>query len=258
VRLRLFSLLATLVVLAGACVSPPPEARSPSDLDAAQMLPCAHVVRIAFLQDKSNSAAANGVYQLRADELRPLADLIIRCGGEMAVGLVGDDSGLPLERWFVPRPAALPSPPSDRDTAINAAIARSEYESRRTEYERRNHVRVEAAERELRPFLDRVRALLGRDPTNARTPLWRAIARADGFLGEPDTVSGGPSSRHLVLSSDGVNTVGSPISLMSGATLYICNGPSAVGSLAGLPAIVVESPVGAFRKIIDAETPHAD
>jgi hypothetical protein len=64
------------------------------------------------------------------------------------------------------------------------------------------------------------------------------------------------TARYLVLSSDGVNNVGRPVVLMSGATLFICNGPEAVGSLRALASIVVENPVAAFRHILDREQSH--
>jgi len=216
---------------------------------------CGGPVRVAYLQDKSRSTQAFGVYQLQVEELEPILSLITRCGGELAVGFVGERSGAPLHRVFVPTPTPRPAEPSGRETAIKAAITRATYNERLKTVESLEQQRVQDAELRFRAFRENVRTLLSTSALERVTPLWTALARADAFLGEPDPPAI-KTRRYLVLSSDGVNNAGHPAALKSGATLFICNGPDAVGSLQALPSIVVESPIAAFRRILEAEQSH--
>jgi hypothetical protein len=78
--------LASVTVLFFAACSSQDSTSSP----VTQVQPCTNTVRLGALQDKSASTTPNGVYQLRADDLRPTAEPIIRCGGELALGIVGD------------------------------------------------------------------------------------------------------------------------------------------------------------------------
>ncbi|MFA5911094.1 MAG: hypothetical protein WC815_20155 [Vicinamibacterales bacterium] len=218
---------------------------------------CANTVRLGALQDKSASATPNGVYQMRPDDFRAPAELIVRCGGEIGIGVVGIPSGDPLHRWAVAAPEPSPRPAKADDTPINAAIDAAAYEERLAEWNRKNDERVKRARLEFDDFMGKVTPLLSQKADHGKTPLWLALARVDAFLAEPDS-SSTTSSRYLVLSSDGINTSGKPIPLTSGATLFISNGSQAVGSLDKLMFTVVESPVGAFRKIIDLENTNAN
>lgn len=240
-------LLAAAVVATAA----KPDADVPHSLVHAHVA-CTRPVRVAILQDKSKSTPSRGVYQLLPQELEPLRDLILECGGELGVQDVGMHSH-PLQRWFVPAPAARPIPPSGRDTSINAAIKRAEYQSQLRTYERQNKDRMDAASALFKTFFARVTAILSRDVVDNHTPLWTAISRADAFLGEPD--HGAASGRYLVIVSDGLDEGGRPTPLTSGASIFFCNGHD-VGSLQGLTMTVFEQPASAFRQIVATENHH--
>jgi len=242
-----------LVVTTTAC--------SPSGAPASAGLPglveqCAAAVRIAFVQDKSQSAR-NDVYQLRPDELRETAGLLIRCGGELAIGTVGEHSGEPLTRWPVDSPVPPPTPPDEDQTPITFALDEDAYRTDLAAWQADEDRRVRNARASFDEFLSRVAAVLAQRPDQPVTPLWTALTRADSFLAEPE-VARIRSHRYLVLSSDGRNNVGTPEPLTSGAQLFISNGRRAVNALDGLDFIVVENPASAFRHIIDLEKSDAD
>jgi hypothetical protein len=250
--MRFFATVLLVMILAAAgCARPAASSAPPAETASI----CSNTVRIGVLQDKSASASPNGVYQIEPMDLRNIAEVVITCGGELGLGIVGTSAGGPLLRWAVPAPTPAPAPPQENLTAINGAIARADYQTRRAAWDTREEARVTRARHDLDDFILRATSMLSIRPNHPTTPLWLALARVDAFLGEPNLTM--PSHRYIVLSSDGVNTAGEPIALTSNATLFVSNGSQAIGSLSKLPLTVVENPIGAFRKIIEQERSHA-
>lgn len=199
-------------------------------------------VRIALLLDQTGSTTWTRTPQLRSEDLEPLIELIKRCGGELGLGLIRDQSNRSLVRLRLERPPETP----EVVNPLRALKARPLYEQRRKQWE------AESAE-EIRRFREAAALLLGQ-PANARcTDVWGAVLRADLFLAEEDSAWGAELSRWAVLVTDGQhNCGGEPVRMRSQAQVAVVNGSASLGSLAALKSSRFESPQAAFRCVVQA------
>ncbi|MGQ9635818.1 MAG: hypothetical protein ACUVXB_16460 [Bryobacteraceae bacterium] len=209
-------------------------------------------VRIALLLDQTGSANWTRTPQLRPEDLEPLIELVKRCGGELGLGLIRDQSNRSLVRLRLEQP---PEPPGAANP-LRAVKARPAYEKRRRQWE------AETAE-QIGRFREAAARLLAQ-PADARcTDVWGAVLRADLFLAEEDGAWGAELSRWAVLVTDGQhNCGGEPVRMRSQARVAVVNGSASLGSLAALKPARFESPQAAFRYLIASaeqkETDRAD
>jgi len=200
-------------------------------------------VKIALLLDQTRSTNWTRTPQLRPEDLELLIELIKRCGGELALGLIRDESNRSLVRLRVERPPETPEAPNP----LRALKARPLYERRRKEWE------TETAEG-IRRFREAAAMLLERPADAGCTDLWGAVLRADLFLAEEDATWGAEISRWAVLVTDGHHNCGhGPVAMHSGARLLVVNGSASLGSLAALKPARFESPQAAFRYVVQAQ-----
>jgi len=194
-------------------------------------------VRIALLLDQTDSTNWTRTPQLRPDDLDPLIEVIKRCGGELGLGLIRDQSNRPLVRLRLERPPEAPMAVNP----LRALKARPAYEQSRAQW------LAESAE-QIRRFQGAARVLLER-PSHARcTDVWGAVLRADLFLAEEDPVWGPELSRWAVFVTDGQHNCGTaPVAMPSGARLAVVNGSASLGALSRLNPLRFESPEAAFR-----------
>ncbi len=209
---------------------------APAHSDEAVCVP----VRIALLLDQTGSANWTQTPQLRREDLEPLIELVKRCGGELGLGLIREQSNRGLVRLRLERPPEMP----EVVNPLRALKIRPLYEQRRKQWE------AESAE-QIRQFRETAALLLVR-PANARcTDLWGAVLRADLFLAEEDAAWGAELSRWPVLVTDGQHNCGAgPVSIRSQPSFVVVNGSASLGDLSPLRPLRFESVPAAFRFVV--------
>jgi hypothetical protein len=198
--------------------------------------------------DKTVSANYTRTEQPGAEELTTLIELVSRAGGELAAGLVSDDSNKPLIRLRLNVPPTPPVRPSDQGNAIEVAEHMADYEKKVIDYEKLNERHRAEAERRVRQFKEQVAELFARKADFRRSDWWGAIRRADLCLAEDDMAWGQSTNRYLILIGDGQDNVRrKAVKITSGATLILVNGTGSMGSLANLVPIRFENVQSAFE-----------
>lgn len=159
------------------------------------------VVRIAILVDVSRSIERTFTPQVRADELEPAINIVRERGGELAVGLISDNSNVPLRRVRI-EPFLEPEPvePTERNP-FKRAQQRGAYEQALAAYKERRRRWEAEAESKIQDFKRELVGLLNRPADAPRTDICTALFRADLFLNEPswDHI---PTRKIIVIVSD--------------------------------------------------------
>jgi len=241
-QLPKITILAGLLWLAGCGPGQRAGVQQPAgtDRDEAVCVP----FRVALLVDQTGSANWTRTPQLGSEDLEPLIELVKRCGGELGLGLIRDQSNRSLVRLRLERP---PEATADANP-LRALKTRPLDEQRRQQWE------AESTE-QIRRFREAAALLLGQ-PANARcTDVWGAVLRADLFLAEEDGAWGAELSRWAVLVTDGQhNCGGAPVRLRSETRVAVVNGSGSLGGLELLRPLRFESPEAAFRYVAVAGT----
>jgi len=178
-------------------------------------------------------------------------------GGELAVGLIRDESDRPFVRLFVPAPPELPAVGPVPANVFAAAAAKRREETSRTHVEEaRRAWREDVAAREA-SFARSVEPLLARTADAPATDIWSALLRADVFLAEPNAFPQA-TKNFVILVSDGVETVadGAAPRLSSPAQLLLVNGAGGIGKLASLAPVRFESLDAALRYAVEDGASH--
>lgn len=226
-------------------------------------------IRIAVGADKTGSTHWTRTQQLQPDDVEPLIKLLRRSGGEIAVGLISDDSNRSLLRLRIEVPPVEPvldvkDPQVGEVDAYELAEQKKANDQKRAEFAAAHDRYVEArkqweasTQRDVDHFLTSLKSLLAVDPNYRATDIWGAITRYDLYLSEDDSSWGAtrPIHKYLAMVSDGEDNVhaGSTGPLKSGAKLLLVNGSASVGSLAPLNPQQFESVQAAFRYITAVE-----
>jgi len=224
-------------------------------------------VKIAIMLDKSASSTRRRVQQLAADDFHSLLDLLRRSGGEIAVGLISDDSNRSLLRLRLESPPVEPvltlSEPDMGEVDVYEAAKRKKENNALRQKFAEDHARwvqakeawASTAESAIKHFSEELKKLLAVKPAYLSSDIWGAVGRADLFLSEDDAATWSkPPNRYLVLITDGEHNTGkSPVSLKSQATVLMSNGASSLGSLGPLNLKMFESPQPAFLHITTLE-----
>jgi len=200
-------------------------------------------VKIAVLLDQTGSTTWTRTPQLRFEDLKPLVRLVARCGGELGVGLIRDDSNRSLVRMRVEEP---PVPPQEGNP-LRVTKLRKQYQQREQRWRKQT-------DEQARTFEESVKALLARKADARCTDVWGAVLRANLFLGEPEP-RWGRVVRWAIFVSDGRHNCGTkPVKFTSGAKVLVVNGSASLGVLGALRPLRFESPEAAFR-YVSRETP---
>lgn len=232
-----FAFAAFLLVGCHSAQDSSPEPTAPPD-----RLP---MVRIAVVIDKSGSAPRNRIPPMSPEQFKPFFDVLRERGGELAVGVIQEDSNRPLRRLRIAPPPPSPPPlpdninPYDMERLSQYGEAEKKYQG---DLERRRH----NLEDEILTFQDRLKSILDAAPNAKRSDIGRAVARAELFLQEP-TSHPHPIRRYGVLITDGADNVTGQIPpVESGATYVVVNGTGVLGVLDELSTRSFESPPAAF------------
>lgn len=165
---------------------------------------CRTQLRVAVVIDESTSMTTSGTARVKAEELRPLIDALVDCGGVLGVGFIRDVPQPGMERIDFPRPPMLPEAPvmlegeqtyefDDRVAAFN-----------QLRVERAASVRdaLEKKKPEIDGYFHKIDDQLAR-PGSKATDLNSALNAADLFLSEP--VKNLDWQKTLIIVSDGLD-----------------------------------------------------
>lgn len=217
--------------------------------------PCPQVVsRIVWLQDKTGSANQTRTPQTSIEQLELLIDYIRPCGGEIAWGLVNEQSNASLHRLRIEvPPSGAPVEPDRNGNPFNVQRELTAYRRDKARYDETVRVWREESDRRIAIFKGEAEELLGR-PADARaTDVFGGIQRASLFLSESDTTWTVPTRKYLILVSDGIDNMRRSYTPLGENTHFILvNGSASVGSLSSLNPIRFESIEAAIRFVMVA------
>lgn len=247
-----FYLLMVVIVCALALIG-----CSESNPQAATPAPVADVaapVKIATFVDKTGSANQTRVEQITPEDVDPLLELILRRGGEIAIGLVVDESNRGLLRFIVTEPPVEPVEPDPQTNPFILAEQRNKYKKTLRAYEEDLHHRDEDSRARLAVFREELAKLLGRPANAARTDIWGAVQRAELFLDEPDDQWQAGPHKYALLATDGQDNIRKPqVAIRSGAKILIANGSASLADLAALKPLRFESVASAIQYVLSQE-----
>ena len=197
-------------------------------------------VVVAVLVDFTGSVAEWGVEPVTTETLNPLFDLISERGGEIAVGAIIEDHSSFLKRLRLAPPSPELEPPDTNTDVFTRRKRLREWKKRLAgleaiERKRRaeNRVKIDA-------FIVGLDSLLSTKPDRPATDLWGAVARVAGYMSEDPfywvSTSGQKPSRHILIVSDGRNTVASSpdVRIPSDITIAVVSGVAGLGDLGDL------------------------
>jgi hypothetical protein len=212
-------------------------------------------VKIAVFLDKTKSIDVNRVQPVSMADLVPIMDCVRHRGGELAVGLIRDDSNRSLERLLVPEPPESPTSPDEMQNPFLLAERRSEYEKESRAYKLKMERWQVTVDQNMAAFQDRL-ALLLKSPADAgRTDVWSAVRRAELFLSEPEDCWGSTPIKYTILVTDGEDNVRRKnVEIRSGSKILVVNGAAALGCLENLQPVRFESVPSAVQYIVSRET----
>lgn len=205
-------------------------------------------LRVVVFVDQTTSMDGARVAPVMAAQFAPVYERLAISGGELAVGLVRDDSDRPFARLFVPAPPDAPPVRPQPKNVFEAAAARKREDAERARYEQvrrawRNDITARQA-----VFARTVEPILSRPADAPSTDIWSALRRADVFLSEPNAFPR-PTKNVVILVSDGVETASRAAAprLSAPAQILLVNGAGEIGKLAPLAPIRFESLDAALR-----------
>jgi hypothetical protein len=220
---------------------------------AAAPPPCvaAKPVKIALMLDKTDSANSTRTQQPNLDMLQPLVNCLRSTGGELAVGLISDDSNKPLLRLRIEPPPQAPSKPPEGGDADEVAQRLDRYNNDANDYQARLTAWASSTDDRLKKFTDDVQPLLSQAPTAHRSDVLNALNRSDLYLAEKDPDFPEGTQRLIILNSDCQDNVRAPLNkLRSNAQLFVVNGVGSVGSLAQFNPVPFESLTSAINYVV--------
>lgn len=193
------------------------------------------------MQDKSGSANEHRTPQLAVGDLKPIIKRLRACGGELAVGLIKEESNRSLTRLYLARPDLKPLPEepsreeSDNVFAFDQAVM--EYKNARAKAEKvrattlaRHH---RTTEQRIEAFTAEAADLLKTAPEARHTDVWGGIRRAELFLAEPEVGAGAAPRKVMIVISDALDNRGrTPVTLPpeSGAQVLLVNSAPSLGA----------------------------
>lgn len=223
-------------------------------------------VKVCILQDKSGSAGHTRTEQFTEAHIEPLLSLIRESGGEIAIGVIQEESDRSLTRIRMERMGAAPASRSkrpDKGNAIKLMQLQKEWDAKQVKWEA-TQAEYEKAVAEhnatmalrMSAFLRAIRSIIKRPANAPWTDIYGGLNRADLFLAEPDTIWHATPHKYLLIVSDGLHEgVDKPpvTVLRSDATLILANGAGSQGALEAFNAIRVESIDAAVEFIVASE-----
>ncbi len=238
--------------------------RPPSALDSVEAAPTSALavqygcppVKIALLQDQTESTSWTRTQQLTIDDVSILIELLGQCGGEIGVGLIRDQSNKSLVRLRIEPPPVPPAEAKRPRNPFKAAQFDASLKAQNKEYEEALQKWQGEMEPRIEVFQRAVTPLLEKAPDAGQTDIAGAINRADLFLSEDDAIWNGVPSKWAIFSTDGQDNVRAPLlPLRSNARIVVVNGSASSGLLNQYKPSLFESPRAAFDFLVSAEAP---
>lgn len=205
-------------------------------------------IKIAVLQDLTGSIQENDIPVIQMSDVDVLIKMISRCGGELGVGSISENSNRRLTRLVLDAPPAQPPAPSKRGNPYKAARLQTEYKEQMTRYRalhsdwsHNNAAASEQFRKEVAKVLDRKQA--------KRSDIWSAVRRADLFFSENNGAWGGELIMYAVFITDGVDNAGRKAFRDVNKNVQYIAVPGQTGVLKDLNLLKFESVPSAFRYI---------
>lgn len=137
-------------------------------------------IRIATFQDKTGSSLSMRTEQLSENDFLTPINLLRCTGGELAFGLINDQSNRPLLRLRIEVPPVRPTEPKGGNPFENAEREVS-YENQLAEYEDSLRKWDSQTKERVNTFMILLKPLLAQKANARTTSIWPAVARADLF-----------------------------------------------------------------------------
>lgn len=240
--------LPAVFMIAAGCGSAPSDSAAGGTASSA-VASCMTPLRVVAMQDKSDSGNQNRTPQASVADLEPLIAQVIRCGGEIALGTIDEQSNAPLARLYVREPLPRLNEPQFQGTPFEVARARQAYEAGVARSDSGAAERDVDARKRAENFRNQVEKLLSSPNHAQRTDVWGGISRAGYFLGEAGEWQHPPELVAVVI-SDAIDNAGAPeVPLPEHTELLLVNGTPSLGALAALRPRRYESIEAAVRHI---------
>lgn len=250
----------------------PPSSGLPEVAEAlANQKPLGPPVKIGAMLDKSGSASWTRVEQPRVKDFQKLLPLLLENGGELAVGVICDNSNRSLVRVRIePRPVLvasgfhnpqMPQSPEDGGNAFELQEIRQEYKQELAAYNEQLEADRQTlenyrqklqgweseSEERIKGFVPQLEPLLERPVDCQGTDIWGAIARTNLFLNENDAVWPQSPRRFAVFITDGIHEAeGKKTTVDGGTEVLLINGSASAGVFKNLKHQAFESVSSAF------------
>jgi hypothetical protein len=236
-----------LVSLIG-CTQPSSGSGSMSG-QAAPIDPICSPVRIAMMLDKSGSSLKTRTPLMTEEDANLVFDVLSKCGGEFAVGMITDDSNRSLLRVRIDTPPVKPTAPIGDGNPFAAAIKAGEFEKQKQSYDNQLAVWKEAMEKRLQSFRQELTVLVTAASNAPKTDIWGAVGRIELFLGEDESSWEASTKKFGILVSDCEDNVHrKAVTPKSEAAWIVVNG-TPVPLLPSLSPVRFESIAASVRHI---------
>lgn len=237
----------------------------------ANQIPLGQPVKVGAMLDKSGSATWTRVEQPQVQDFQKLLPLLQENGGELAVGVICDDSNRSLVRVRIEPPPVLaagdfnnpqmPVSPEDGGNAFELQERRQQYRQELAAYNERleadrqileNHRQElreweSQSEERIKRFVPQLEPLLERPVDCPGTDIWGAIARTNLFLNENDAVWSRSPRRFAVFITDGIHEAeGKETAIGGGTEVLLINGSASAGVFKDVKHQAFESVSSAF------------
>lgn len=222
--------------------------------------PATYPIKVAIAIDLSGSIHSHRIALPQVEHLQPIFELLGEAGGELAIGLICDDSNQPLVRVRIDEPPrialdaiAISSPPEAPDPNTNpfdfvelhkayleelakyqeetAEIGRHLDEQKKVVRQHQEHVEnvLSIAQKKIEP-------LLAQEARCQETDLWGAVQRINIFLAEDDSDWSQPPKSYAIFVTDGLDTQQNTTTNIAPQTeILVVNGSGSVGIFAAIP-----------------------
>lgn len=253
-RALTFAVILGFAVLFSACAFNPAQGGSETEQAVVQTV-CRNPVEIGVAVDQSGSMRWSGTPAVTAEDLKPLLEQVLNCGGTLGVTFIRFDSAKPVERFRVPEPPPMPAQPAQNKDEEDYEFADRLDEYRRQVKEREKAIRQKRADLQpkVESYLNNLAALLARSPKGA-TAFWSAISRLKIFLTESTAAWRDRPHRYLIIVSDAADTTGKTINAFkSDATILWVNANAPDKNLKDFPSKRFENFSAAVAEILATE-----
>ena len=244
-------LICTLVVacMLSGCTQTATESQASASPAISITEPACNPVRVAIMLDKTGSANQMRTPLMSDDDVDLYFEVLRKCGGELGVGLITDDSNRSLLRVRIDAPPMKPAAPANENNPFAGAIAAGKYEQEKQNYDSQFAVWKEAMEKRLAPFRQDLNALVTAPSSAPKTDIWGAVGRIELFLGEDESSWKTATKKFGILVSDCEDNVHrKTVTPKSAASWIVVNG-TPVAQLPTLSPVRFESIGSAARHI---------